>query len=42
MIGTTRDPRFTLGMIADWRGQPFELIAIKSHRRRDGRETVRK
>lgn len=30
MIGTTRDQRFTIGMIADWRGQPFDSIKKSS------------
>jgi hypothetical protein len=40
MIATQRDPRFTMGMTADWRGQKYELVGVKPHRRRDGRETL--
>jgi hypothetical protein len=40
MIGANRDPRFAVGMIADWRGQQYELIGIEQRQRRDGRETM--
>ena len=34
------DPRFAIGMIADWRGQPYELIGAEPYRRRDGRDVL--
>jgi hypothetical protein len=38
MNGTTLRPeKFTLGMVADWRGQQYELVEVKPYRRRDGR-----
>ena len=40
MIGTNIDPRFTVGMAADWRGQNYKLIRIEPYRRRDGRDTL--
>jgi hypothetical protein len=38
MIGT--DARFSMGMVADWRGQPFEVLARRPYRRKDGRPTL--
>jgi hypothetical protein len=37
--GRGRDPRFAIGMITDWRGQPYELIEIRPHTRRDGSQS---
>jgi hypothetical protein len=40
MIGTQKDPRFVIGMTADWQGQSYELIAIEPRQRQDGRNTL--
>jgi len=40
MNGTTLRPEFNVGMVADWRGQQFELVEVRPHRRRDGRDTL--
>jgi hypothetical protein len=40
MMCANLDPRFAIGMIADWRGQPYELIRAKPYRRRDGRDVL--
>jgi len=40
MMGTNKDRRFTIGMTADWRGQPYELVGIEPRQRRDGRNTL--
>ena len=40
MWGTTLRPEFSLGMVADWRGQQFELVEVRPHRRRDGRDSL--
>jgi len=40
MTRTTLRPGFALGMVADWRGQQYELVDIKPYRRRDGRDTL--
>lgn len=37
---TDRDPRFTVGMIAEWRGQKYRLIDIRPYRRLDGRDSA--
>jgi hypothetical protein len=40
MKGIQKDPRFVIGMVAEWRGQPYELTAIRPYQRRDGRDTL--
>jgi hypothetical protein len=36
IIGIKPASRFVVGMITDWRGQPYELTAIEPYQRRDG------
>ena len=34
------DPRFTVGMIAEWKGQSYELVGYRPHINRNSREVT--
>jgi hypothetical protein len=40
MTRATLLPGFALGMVADWRGQQFELVEVRPYRRRDGGDSL--